>query len=67
MLYSFQQSESVLHIHMSTLFLLLFLYRPLQSIEWNSLDCIYSRSLLVIYFIYGLPPWLRQYKDLPAM
>ena len=27
---------------------------------------LYSRSLLVIYFIYAFPPWPRQYKNLRA-
>ena len=32
-----QQSESVIHIHISTLFQILFPYRPLQSTEQSSL------------------------------
>ena len=34
---SVQQSESVIHIHVSTLFKIIFLYRPLQSIDQSSL------------------------------
>ena len=62
-----QQSESVIHIHISTLFQILFPYRSLQSIEQSSLSYtegsfffpslfiylfILSRFLLVIYFIH---------------
>ena len=37
-----QQNESVTHIHIFTLFLILFPHRPLQSIEENSLGYIVS-------------------------
>ena len=46
-----QQSESVTHIHISIPFQIPFPQRPLQSTEEGS--CAYSRSLLVIYFIYS--------------
>ena len=41
-----QQSDSVIHIHVSILFQILFPFRLLQNIEQ-------SRSLLVIYFKYN--------------
>ena len=46
-----QQSDSVIHIHVSILFQILFPFRLLQSIEQSLV--LYSRSLLVICFIYG--------------
>ena len=45
-----QQSESVIHTHIFFLFQILFPYRLLQNIEF---PVLYSRSLLVIYFIYS--------------
>ena len=45
-----QQSESVAHIHTSTLCKILCPFRPLQSTELSSL--CHSVSLLIIYFIY---------------
>ena len=45
-----QQGNSVMHIHISILFCILFPYRLLQNIEYSSL---YSRSLLIICFIYS--------------
>ena len=44
-----QQSESVIHMHISTLFQIIFPYRSLQRIAF---PVPYSRFLLVIYFIY---------------
>ena len=45
-----EQSDSVIHTHISILFQILFHYRLLQSIEF---PVLYSRSLLIIYFIYS--------------
>ena len=45
-----QESESVIHIHISILFQILFLFRLLQTIEF---PLPYSWSLLIIYFIYS--------------
>ena len=45
-----QQSESVIHIHISTVFYILFPYRPLEY--WVEFPVLYIRSLLVICFIY---------------
>ena len=46
-----QKSESVMHIHIPTLFWILFPYRKLEyGVEF---PVIYSRFLLVIYFIYS--------------
>ena len=52
-----QQTESIIHIHISTLFQILFPYRPLQSIEQSSLCykvCPYYLSILyiVVYHIF---------------
>ena len=45
-----QQGYSVIHIHTSIFFHILFPYRLLQNIEYSSL---YSRSLLITCFIYS--------------
>ena len=42
-----QQSDSVIHIHVSIIFQILLPFRLLQNIE------LYRRSLLVIYFKYS--------------
>ena len=46
-----QQSDSVIHIHVSILFQILYPFRLLQNIERSSLCYKNSRFLLVIYFI----------------
>ena len=46
-----QQSDSVIHIHVSILFQILFPFRLLQNMEQSSL--CYTVSLLVIYFKYS--------------
>ena len=47
-----QQSESVIHIHISTLFQILFPYRSLQSIEQSSLCyTIGSHQLSILYIV----------------
>ena len=43
-----KQTESVMHIHISSLFEILFPYRPLQNIEF---PVLYSRSLFIFYRI----------------
>ena len=45
-----QQSDSGIHSHIATLFKILFPYGSLQNVEF---PLLYSRSLLVIYFIYS--------------
>ena len=50
-----QQSESVMHIHISTLFQILFPYRLLQSIESSSLCCTASPYQLSILYIVSFP------------
>ena len=54
-----EQSVSVIHVHIFTLFEILFAYRSLWSIKKSLL---YSRSLLVIYFIY----WRRKWQPIPV-
>ena len=54
-----EQSVSVIHVHIFTLFEILFSYRSLWSIRKSLL---YSRSLLVIYFIY----WRRKWQPTPV-
>lgn len=51
---SLQQSESVKHIHISTLFKFIFRYVTLQSKYWVELYVVYERSLLFICFIYSM-------------
>ena len=46
-----QQSDSVIHIHVSILVQVLFPFRLLQNIEQSSL-LLYRRSLLVILFFF---------------
>ena len=46
-----QQTESVIHRHISNLFQVIFLYRPLQSIEQSSL-CYTVGPYQVICFLY---------------
>ena len=44
-----QQNESVTHVHLSTFFKILFLYRSLQSIEYSSLCYTLSPYQFSIY------------------
>ena len=47
-----QQRESVIHIHMSTLFQIIFQYRSLQSIEQSSLCyTVDSYQLFILYIV----------------
>ena len=46
-----QQSDSVIHIHVSILFQILFTFRLLQSIEQSSLCCTVSPCWLSILYI----------------
>ena len=56
-----QQSDSVLHIHVSILFQILFPYRPLQSIEHTSL--CYTVGLCPAPFSFLLPQTLEGIPD----
>ena len=47
-----QQSDSVIHIHTSILFQVLSPYKLLQE-YWVESPVLYSRFLLIIYFIYS--------------
>ena len=47
-----QQGDSVIHIHISILFQMLFLFRLLHNIKQSSL-CYNDRSLLIIHFKYS--------------
>ena len=47
-----QQSESVMHIHVFTLFQIIFPYKLLKNIEQRSLS-YNSRFLLLFYFVYS--------------
>ena len=49
--YSLKQSESVVHIHISTLFKILFPYRSLQNTEQSSLCCTVVLTSYLFYFI----------------
>ena len=56
-----QQSDSVIHIHVSVLFQILSPFRLLQNVEF---PVLYNRSLLVIYFKYNSVYMLIQPPDL---
>ena len=53
-IYSLKQSESVVHIHISTLFKILFPYRSLQNTEQCSLCCtvVLTSYLILFQFSY---------------
>ena len=52
-----QQNESIIYIHISTLFQIIFPYRSLQSIDYISLCYTvgsYQLSILLIYIVMGI-------------